>query len=56
MARSSLLNYQRHKDAALKLDSVGESKLDTAVDASELAAWTTVASTMLNLDETMTRE
>jgi len=25
------LNYQQHKDAALKLDNVGESKLDAAV-------------------------
>ena len=56
MERAALLNYRLHKDAALKLDSVGESKVDAAVDASELAAWTTVASTMLNLDETITRE
>jgi len=43
------LNYQQHKDAALKARYVGESKLDAAVDPTELAAWTTVASTMLNL-------
>jgi hypothetical protein len=30
--------------------------MDAAVDPTELAAWTTVASTMLNLDETITRE
>ncbi len=56
MARGSLVNYQQHKDAALKLDRVGESKMDAAVDPTELAAWTTVASTLLNLDETITRE
>jgi len=54
--RAELQNYQQHKGAALKLDSVGESKMDAAVDPTELAAWTTVASTMLNLDETITRE
>jgi hypothetical protein len=56
MERAGLANYRLHKDAALKLDSVGESKADAALDPSELAAWTTVASTMLNLDETITRE
>ena len=40
----------------MKLVGVGESKFDAKLDASELAAWTTVASTILNLDETITRE
>jgi hypothetical protein len=56
MERAQLADYRRHKDAALKLVGVGESKADAAFDASELAAWTTVASTILNLDETITRE
>ncbi len=56
MERAGLANYRQHKDAALKLDNVGESKFDAALDSSELAAWTTVASTILNLDETITRE
>jgi len=56
MERAGLAHYRQHKDAALKLDGVGESKVDAMVDMGELAAWTTVASTMLNLDETITRE
>jgi hypothetical protein len=35
---------------------VGESARDKRLDASELAAWTTVASVILNLDETITKE
>jgi hypothetical protein len=46
-----------HKDekAALKLLRVGESKRDDKLDIAELAAWTTVASMILNLDETVTK-
>jgi len=56
MERAELTGYRHNKDAALKLTGVGESKTDAKVDASELAAWTMVASTILNLDETITRE
>ena len=38
-----------------KLLAVGESKADAALDRAELAAWTMVASMMLNLDETVTK-
>ncbi|PYV10707.1 MAG: hypothetical protein DMG23_06725, partial [Acidobacteria bacterium] len=55
-ARQELGDYRRDKSAALKLLGVGESKYDTKLDASELAAWTTVASAILNLDETITKE
>ena len=41
--------------AAAKLLSVGESPRDEKLDAAELAAWTTVASVILNLDETVTK-
>ena len=41
--------------SAKKLLSVGESPRDTALDTAELAAWTTVASVLLNLDETITK-
>lgn len=41
--------------AAKKLDSVGLSPTDISVDAEELAAWTTVARAVLNLNETNTR-
>jgi len=46
-----------HKDRALaeKLLSVGESKRNPDTDAAELAAWTTIASMILNLDETLTK-
>ena len=35
---------------------VGESPRDARLDAAELAAWTTVASAILNLDETITKQ
>jgi hypothetical protein len=41
--------------AAAKLLSVGESPRDEKLDAAELAAWTTVASVILNLDEAVTK-
>jgi hypothetical protein len=41
--------------AAGKLLGVGESKAGTA-DVAELAAWTVVASAILNLDEVITKE
>jgi len=51
-----LAQYRRDKDAARKLINVGESPADAKVDSGELAAWTTVASMILNLDETITKE
>ena len=47
--------YQSDRDAATKLLSVGESPRNEALDVAELAAWTMVASAILNLDETVTR-
>ena len=47
--------YCDDPQAALKLLQVGESPRDESLDASELAAWTIVASTILNLDETVTK-
>jgi mono/diheme cytochrome c family protein len=44
------------KASALKLLGVGESPRDTRLDVSELAAWTTVASVIFNLDETITKQ
>jgi hypothetical protein len=40
---------------ANELLAVGESPLDPALDPAELAAWTTVASMILNLDESLSR-
>ena len=56
MERAEITGYRHNKDAALKLTGVGDSKPNANVDASELASWTIVASTILNLDETITRE
>ncbi len=57
-ARQQLRDYRKDKKAAAALMVVGESgtngKVD--VDVSEMAAWTTVASMILNLDETITKE
>lgn len=51
-----LINYRKNKKAASELLRVGESKADDKIDQAELAAWTMVASTILNLDETITKE
>ena len=48
--------YRRDNKAALALLKVGESPLDPKLDVAETAAWTVVASAILNLDETITRE
>jgi hypothetical protein len=51
-----LVYYRNDKKAALELLSVGESKWDARLDSAELAAWATVASAILNLDETITKQ
>jgi hypothetical protein len=56
IARQELAQYRRDTDAARKLLQVGESPADAKLDSSELAAWTTVAGVILNLDETITKE
>jgi Protein of unknown function (DUF1553)/Concanavalin A-like lectin/glucanases superfamily/Protein of unknown function (DUF1549) len=48
--------FARDPKAAAALLTVGESKRDASLDAVELAAWTTVASAVLNLDETITKQ
>jgi hypothetical protein len=50
-----LASFRRDKPSAIKLLSVGESPRDVRLDAAELAAWTTVASVIFNLDETITK-
>ena len=50
-----LEHYKQHPDLAAKLIAAGASKPGN-VEAVELAAWTTVASTIFNLDETVTKE
>jgi len=48
-------HYEADPKAARALVSVGEKKRDASIPAPELAAWTMVASEMLNLDETVTK-
>jgi mono/diheme cytochrome c family protein len=48
--------YRKDRQAAMKLLSVGESPRDRRLDPAEHAAWTTVASVILNLDETITKQ
>jgi hypothetical protein len=47
--------YQKDNKAAVKLLKVGESPRDEELEVAELAAWTMIASALLNLDETVTR-
>jgi hypothetical protein len=56
LAEREVAQYRRDRAAAAKLIAVGESKADSRIDAGELAGWTTVASVILNLDETITKQ
>jgi len=47
--------FQSAPSEASKLLAIGESARDTALNSVELAAWSMVASAILNLDETVTR-
>jgi hypothetical protein len=49
-------NYRQDAKTAESLLRIGESPQDAKLDATELAAWTMVASAILNLDETITKE
>ncbi|MGH9646616.1 MAG: DUF1553 domain-containing protein, partial [Bryobacteraceae bacterium] len=51
-----LQDYTQHDDQAEKLLKNGESPVNPNLNKQELAAWTTVASMLLNLDETITKE
>ena len=48
-------HYAQDPKAAHSLVEVGEKKRDSSISEPELAAWTAVASEMLNLDETMNK-
>src|SRR5207248_6899525 len=47
--------YRKDKEAAERLIGVGDFKAKENIDKCELAAWTTIASMILNLDETVTK-
>jgi len=49
-------SFAANRRSAVRLIDVGESGRDSRLDAAELAAWTTVASVILNLDETITKQ
>ncbi|MBX5496791.1 MAG: chromosome segregation protein, partial [Bryobacteraceae bacterium] len=49
-------HFASEPEAARKLLSQGDSASDPNIPAPELAAWTAVASLILNLDETVTKE
>jgi hypothetical protein len=52
---AQLAVFRANPAAAENLLKVGESPRDEKLDPCELAAWTTVASVILNLDETITK-
>jgi hypothetical protein len=55
-AQEALADYRLHSGEAAQLLTVGTSPSDSRLNPSELAAWTTVASIILNLDETITKQ
>lgn len=52
---AALTSYRRDPTAAAKLLRVGQSPVPAGLDAAELAAWTLVASQVMNLDESLTK-
>jgi hypothetical protein len=54
--RRMLADFRADPAAAGQLLQVGDTPADPALDRAELAAYTTVASTLLNLDETITKD
>jgi len=54
--RRNLHHYASDRKAATKLVTVGETKPDPALNTVELAAYTGVASVILNLDEVLSKE
>ncbi len=53
--KKEIVHYDTDRKAAEKLISVGEMKPNPKLDPAELAAWTLVTSTILNMDETITK-
>jgi hypothetical protein len=50
-----LADYRKNTEAAEKLLTVGAFKAKAELDRAELAAWTMIGNTLLNLDETITK-
>jgi hypothetical protein len=55
-AQEAVADYRLHSGQAAQLLTVGASRSDSRFNPGELAAWTTVASIILNLDETITKQ
>ncbi|HWN94348.1 MAG TPA: DUF1553 domain-containing protein, partial [Methylomirabilota bacterium] len=55
LLNAEIAGYQKNKEAAEKLLTIGGFKAKPELDRAELAAWTMVANTILNLDETITK-
>ncbi len=53
--KKEIVHYDTDHAAAEKLVSIGEMKRNPKLDPAELAAWTLVTSTILNMDETITK-
>jgi hypothetical protein len=53
--REQIAAYRGNHEASTNLLAVGEAPSNPALDPAELAAWTIVASVILNLDETITK-
>jgi hypothetical protein len=53
--RDELARFRRERGAAATLLAVGASKPPPGIDAAELAATTVVASTVMNLDDAVTK-
>jgi hypothetical protein len=51
----ALKDYQQNPSAAKELITIGDSQPDEKLPAPELAAWTLVASQVMNLDESLTK-
>jgi hypothetical protein len=54
--QSQLTRLESDRDTAAQLIEIGESTADSSLDPVELAAYTIVASVILNLDETITQQ
>jgi hypothetical protein len=55
LLKKEMVHYDSNHKAAEQLLSIGESKRNPKIDPVQLAAWTLVTSTILNLDETITK-
>ena len=52
----ALERFRNDRDSAVKLLAIGRSPANSEIDSAELAAWTIVCTTLLNLDETISKE